>query len=215
MKRIQTGVLLLCVSIIGVSELESQQSSAESANSSFHWSWRKAEELRADVHSLRNAKIPDAEKKRIWDAIMLELGPNAEEIEIETGSKIGKLAWDSRVKMTDLNGDGVPEVVAQSMADCSPVGNCSVWIFERSTAGYRMILKAFGQTFTIQPTKTNGYLDVVIGSHSSATEQGLLEYRYKNGRYRENACYIADWEILEGESIRQLKEPQINPYPCN
>ena len=51
-------------------------------------------------------------------------------------------AAETRVKLADLNGDGVPEAICQATDDesCSPTGNCSFWIFQKGATGYKLIL---------------------------------------------------------------------------
>jgi len=98
---------------------------------------------------------------------------------------------------------------------CSPTGNCPFWVFRKMKAAYRLLLeKEAIQTFTIQRTQTNGYLDLVLGMHGSATEQGLFVNQFRDGRYRRTACYDASWTYLgnDGEN-HDLKVPRITPCP--
>jgi len=177
----------------------------------FSWNWRDWQELSAR-ESLRSSALSKQDKDAITAAIEDRLTEMMSDLEIESESQLRKAALDTRIKMIDLNGDGVPEVVAQGMADCSPTGNCSLWILQRKPEGYKVLLAAFGQTFTIQQTSTNGYRDVVVSMHGSATESGLTEYRYRGGRYREAGCYSAEWTVRENDgTIRELKEPRITP----
>lgn len=122
----------------------------------------------------------------------------------------------TRVKLVDLNGDGIPEIIAQGIAKvCSPTGNCPVWVFQRVASGYKVILERGAvQSFTVQPTRSNGYFDIVLGMHGSATEQALYLYRFGQRRYRKTACYDANWSYLdENGKVHELKEPRITP--CN
>jgi len=126
-----------------------------------------------------------------------------------------KRAAETRVQLVDLNGDGVPEVVAQAVGNflCSPTGNCAFWIFQKMPSGYRLILeKGAAQGFTIQPNRTNSYSDVVLNMHGSATEQGLYLYQFKQDRYQRTACYDASWTYLdENDEIQELNKPRITP----
>jgi hypothetical protein len=206
----------ICLVFLSSEQVFSQGRQETPVNREFHWDWHNSQWLTAAKDSLRDAAMSEADRKAIAEAIAVQLRPGMEAMEspIKSEADLKKAALDTRVKSIDLSGDGVPDVVAQSVVDCGATGNCSLWIFKKNSASYGLLLKGFGQTFTIQLTKTNGYFDVVIGSHSSAKEQGLLEYRYRNGRYRQTACYVAGWEILEGENVRRLKEPRIEAYPC-
>ena len=121
-------------------------------------------------------------------------------------------AEQTRVKFIDLNGDGVPEVIAQPIGDICGAANCPLYVFQKIGTNYRVILtKGAAQTVTVQRTRTNGYLDVVVGMHGSATEEGLFVYQFSEGRYRRTHCYNEscaelgkDGEIHEHENLNPL-----------
>jgi len=80
---------------------------------------------------------------------------------------------------------------------CSPTGNCEVWIFRQAGDKYSVILnRGTVQNFTIQPTITKGFHDIVLGQQGSATEEGLTLFRFDGSAYRLAACYEAGWEVL-------------------
>jgi hypothetical protein len=133
------------------------------------------------------------------------------DLEIGSEQQLRKVALDTRIKMTDLNDDGVPEVVAQPMAGCRATGNCLFWIFQKALGGYRLLLEGEAQTFTVQKTSTNGFRDIVLGCHASATESVLADNRYKGGVCQDAACYYASWTVLENDKVRELEEPHITP----
>jgi hypothetical protein len=126
----------------------------ESANIHFQWDWKDSQELKAD-QSLRNAKL--AEQQR--DAIAEQLRPMVADLGFEFGSEseLRKAAQDTRIKMIDLNGDGLPEVVAQGMIGCGATGNCPFGVLRKAKQGYELILKGEAQTFTIQKSNSNGF----------------------------------------------------------
>lgn len=176
----------------------------------FQWNWREWQELNAD-QSLRNAKLTEHDRQAIAAAIASQLRPSMSDLEIESEDQLWKAALDTRIKMIDLNHDEIPEVVAQGMVGCSPTGNCLFWIFQKAHVGYRLLLKGEGQTFTVQKTITNGFRDIVLSMHGSATESGLTDYRYKGGVYHDVGCYDASWSVVEDGKERELKEPLITP----
>jgi signal transduction histidine kinase len=45
------------------------------------------------------------------------------------------------------------------------------------------------QLFTVDSARTNGFSDLILGTHDSADERTLYVYRYTNGRYRPTECY--------------------------
>jgi hypothetical protein len=67
---------------------------------------------------------------------------------MDADADLSALALKTRVKFIDLNGDGSPEVIAQPVgieAGCGATGNCPFWVFERTSTGYKAILKTAGQ----------------------------------------------------------------------
>ena len=142
---------------------------------SFQWNWREAQELKAD-QSLRNAAITKEERQSLAKAIADRLRPDMADLEITSEKQLQEFALNTRIKKTDLNGDGYPEVIAQGMSGCSPTGNCPFWVFQRMTHGYKLLLDGFGQTFTVQHNRANGYKDIVVAMHGSAFDSGLTLY---------------------------------------
>lgn len=176
----------------------------------FHWDWHNSQELYAR-QSLRNAALPQHEKQVIAKALIVLLRPMLADQKIKSRDQLRKAALDTRVKLIDLNRDGIPEVVAQSTADCTATGNCSFWVFQKVQKKYKLLLQGYGQTFTIQKTRTHRFRDIVVSMHGSAFESGLTDYRFESGAYREGACYNASWQVLRGGVVYDLKRPLITP----
>ncbi len=156
-----------------------------------------------------------SDKAAIAKAIEERLRPEIGTPDIQSEKELPKAALDTRIKLIDLNQSGTREVIAQSMAGCGAVGNCSFWVFQKVSHGYKLLLDGYGQTFTIQKESTNGFKDIVVASHSSATDSGLTLFRYREGRYREVGCYEANWAPIVNGARQELKEPQITPEACD
>jgi hypothetical protein len=122
-------------------------------------------------------------------------------------------AEQTLVKFVDLNGDGVPEVIARPIGNICGAANCPLYVFQKTGTNYRAILKkGAAQTVTVQRTRTNGYLDVVVGMHGSATEEGLFVYQFSEGRYRRTHCYNASFtELGKDGEIHELEKARITP----
>lgn len=167
----------------------------------FQWNWKESQEASDTVRASKG--ISPAERTMLLNALAARFkgDPNPK-----------NEAADTRVRLVDLNGDGVPEVISQASGDiCSPTGNCPFWVFQKTGTRYMLILENGAvQDFTIQPTQTNGYFDLVLGMHGSATEQGLFVYQFRGGRYRRTGCYDANWTYLakDGE-YHHLKQPRV------
>lgn len=180
----------------------------------FHWDWKERKELRAD-QSVRNANLAKQESKAVTGAIEDEIRPMMATIEvkseIESEAQLKQKALDTRIALIDLNGDGIPEVVAQATIACSADGNCPFWIFRKSKHGYDVILKGEASTFAVQASSTNGFRDIVLSTHGSYSSGSLTEYRYRDGAYKDVGCYGYEWTTREGNAVRELKEPLITP----
>jgi hypothetical protein len=184
------------------------------ARPDFHWDWRASQEL-SGRDWLENARIRKEEREAIGAAITKELKSKKEDFDLDAVENLREAVMKTRVKMLDLDGDGVPEIVAQGFAGCSATGNCPFWIFRKAGKRYEPLLETYGQTFTIQKHTTRGYEDIVVSVHGSATQSGLTDYRYSDGQYVAVGCYDAEWEVLDGSEVRELKVPRITPYPCS
>jgi len=178
----RTSVLL----VLGIfANLATAQQAAMS--SGFHWDGRKATALswKKEINSLH---VSTAETKLLVAAIEPDFRS------VHSDSRIQELQKDiaeTRFEMIDLDGDHTKEIIAQATDSfqCGATGNCSVWILHRELDNYRVILKGITQTFTIQPTRTNGLRDIVLGLHRSATWQKLHLYKFDGSVYRDTACY--------------------------
>jgi hypothetical protein len=184
----------------------------------FRWSERQAHEL-DDDHTIRNSTaLTPPEKKSITDAIIQTL--KREDDEDMTATERIRLASETRVEFVDLDGDGLPEVIAQAdgLGPCGGTGNCVFWIFKLTPSGTKVLLDSTltgGTRFelvTVRPWTTNGYRDIVLASHSSATARNITWFRFADGKYRPSACYYLSWI---GDAGRPIKSPDISSESCN
>ena len=115
-------------------------------------------------------------------------------------------SWATAVRITDLTGDGIPEVITQGPStDCRPTGNCPFRVFAKTLTGYAPILRCIAQTFSLEGRAGSKSLDIVVGMHGSATERTFWVYRLSGGTYREIDCWDAVWP--EKEDGTTAKEP--------
>jgi hypothetical protein len=47
--------------------------------------------------------------------------------------------------------------------------------------------------------------------HGSATQSGITLLQYHEGTYHQAGCYDANWSVLEGGIVHDLKEPRLTP----
>ena len=193
-----------------------QVTSPPRARREFHWDWHQTQSV-FSAPSLKDAKIAASERATLASAIKDQIGPpDPHDPEMASEVQVEQAVLNASIKMISLSQDAKepPAVVAQVQHFCSPTGNCSLWFFRRTSHGYRLLLDATGQSFTVQKTAANGLRDLVVDMHSSATDQWLKVYRYQGGRYGLVGCYDADWAPLENGVVHQLREPRITLSPC-
>ena len=181
----------------------------------FHWDWRQ---IQYPDQSLEDAKVSEADRAALLKTIEAYVGPpDPKEPDLDSADRVRLAIQSAAVKIVRLNQDEKepPEAVVTIRQFCSGGGgNCPLSFLRRTPHGYKLLLDAIGQGFTVQQTTTNGFNDLVVNMHSSATDQWLKVYRYARGRYWRSACYDADWAPLENGIVHQLKEPRITPSSC-
>ncbi len=196
---------------------------AQSAAKRFHWDWRKVE--RDNWESIGQSKALSAkERADLIRTVTSQLRPFMSDLGVESEAQLREAAAQTLVKAVDLGGNGVREFLGQGVGVgptpprlCSPTGNCDVWVFRQNGDKYSVILRRIAtQSFTIQPTVTNGFHDLVLGQHGSATDTGLTLYRFDGSKYRRVACYDAEWSFLGKDGkYHTRKEPRLTPTICS
>jgi hypothetical protein len=196
--------------VVGLVSAAGKLSHALAPAPEFQWNWRDVQELKAS-QSLRNAKLLSSEKQALAEAISARLQPDMSAFEIESEKQLQAAAMDTRVRVIDLAGGA--EIVAQARVGCSPTGNCPFWIFQKAGTQYRPLLVAEAQTFTIQKSATDGFRDIVLGRHGSATDSKLTEYKFHEDSYKEAGCYEASYIPVGYDKVHTVGEPVVSP--CN
>ncbi|MGA8540036.1 MAG: hypothetical protein WB566_11085 [Terriglobales bacterium] len=195
---------------------------AQSAAERFHWDWREVE--RDGWESIGQSKSLSAkERAGLITAVASQLRLGMSVWGIQSEQQLQSVAAQIQIKAADLSDNGSREFLAQGVGVgptpprlCGPTGNCEAWVFRQNGDKYSVILhRTATQNFTIQPTITNGFHDLVLGQHGSATDQGLTLYRFDRSKYRRIECYDATWDFLgnDGE-YHTRKEPHLTPQVC-
>jgi len=189
------------------------------SNDHFRWSQSKAEELDYERTIARSTILSASEKVWLLSAIEALVRPFMDDNEIASENELAQLASNTRMKLVDLNSDGIPDVLAQPSdykLGCGATGNCALWVFEKTSAGYKLILDTRDrdgiggiELLTVAETRTEGFRDLVLASHISASEKSLEVYRFKNGSYRKSDCYLANWEYVSNGYFHSSKKPLI------
>jgi hypothetical protein len=171
----------------------------------FNWNWQDVQYF-GDQTIATSKDITADERAALLKALVTRFKgvPNPREAAAQT-----------RIKVIQLGGNGAPEIATQPFGEhwCSPTGNCALWLFQKNGAGHKLILeKGAAQGFTVQSTRTNGFSDLVLTMHGSATEKDLYVYQFRDGQYRRAGCYEANWTSLDKDgTYRDRKDPEITP----
>jgi hypothetical protein len=209
--------------LFGFSSIGLGQNSSSSGKGkiALHWNESDAHELDYKKTIATTKELGPDEKQALTEAIAAQMRPFKADRGIASESELQKLAEQTRIKLVDLNDDGIPEVLAQAVgfkAGCGATGNCSFWVFKKAPAGYMKILDSRGEdgyggieVIKISTSHSNGYKDLILGDHVSAAERTLYVYRYRNGKYQESECYDANWVIHKNEKRYELKTPELTP----
>ncbi len=127
-----------------------------------------------------------------------------------------KLAAQTRIELDDLNGDGKAEIIAQGngLGPCGGTGNCIVLVMQSTPDGIRLLLdsragKSGGgfEKIRVLDTVTNGFRDIVLAAHVSASDKTLQVFRFTGGKYRAAECYYSTTQpagIPEGLDYPQI-----------
>jgi hypothetical protein len=139
----------------------------------FRWDWHTVETGRPpegiDEPKTLSAKDRAGLTAAVTSSVDIKLGFDSEQ-------GLQEAAARTQIEAIDLGGGAVGEFLA--LADgstrprlCSPTGNCEAWVFRQNGDSYSLILhRTATQTFTIQPTLTNGFHGLALGQHGSATD---------------------------------------------
>lgn len=171
-----------------------------------HWNWGKQEYLTGKQSIGRNKNLAPPERERLVVAIAARLRDG-----IASEEELRRVAAETRIKYVDLDQDGKPEVIAQAgegTHGCSPTGNCTFWVLRGRGPKYEVLLEALAQTFTVQPTRTNHFSDIVLNIHGSAFETEAREYKFDNNTYRETDCYDVLWASCSDDDCPRLTKPR-------
>jgi hypothetical protein len=196
-KAVSSGVAVLAICVIALA-------------ADFEWNWRNQATIGRNDPSVGNtSKLTEDERIALINAIVVRLDKPMAERGYDN-QRIREIASTTRIRFVDVGGEK-PLLFATSLGlegGCDALANCPLWIFRHSEDGYVSVLDAVAASYTIQPTSTNGFSDLVIMRHDSASESHLTLYSYADGKYVDAGCYTATWAApKDGE----IQDPAISP----
>ena len=199
-KRVRVAILVLCVAAICAIALAAD----------FAWDWHNQQVIgRTDTSLGNSSKLTEPERNALLDAVidrlMKPMGERGYDDE-----RIREIGLTTRLAFVDL-GEDKPVVMATSLGlegGCDELVNCPFWIFRYTPDGYVSLLDTVAASYTIQPTSTNGWSDLVMSRHVSPQESRLTLYKFDGSKYADAGCYTVTWPAPKGGEVQ---EPTITP----
>lgn len=149
-----------------------------------------------DQGELRKTFCSDPTIRPIWKLITRD--PDVREALAYVWSPFGNPDCKTmfELKYVDLDRDGREEILVRGggSALCGAVGNCDFWVIKRGRKGLRVLLHADDYTDATEMGKqvlkarTNGYADLLLKGHFSASATSYSTYEYNGRRYVESQC---------------------------
>ena len=176
----------------------------------FTWDWRNQEAIGRTAPGLSTtSKLTEPERNQLLDAVIARLLKPLADAGYDD-DRIREIALTTRLRFVDL-GEDKPVIMATSLGlegGCDALVNCPFWIFRYAKDGYVSLLDTVAASYTIQPTSSGGYSDLVIARHLTPSENRLTLYKYQDGKYSDAGCYTATFAPpKDGE----IQDPEIAP----
>lgn len=170
----------------------------------FTWEWRNQEAIGRTAPSLNNTpNLTEAERAALLEVVVKRLHKPLSDRGYDD-DRIREIASTTRLRFLDL-GEDKPVIMATSLGlegGCDALVNCPFWIFRYRKDGYVGMLETVAASYTIQPSATGGYSDLVIARHITATENRLTLYKYQEGKYVDAGCYTATFAAPKDGEIQ-------------
>jgi hypothetical protein len=152
----------------------------------------------------RKTFCSDPKIRPIWNAIRRD-SESREILEYTTESPDCKDMFE--ITYVDLDRDGKKEILVRSRNAqfCGAVGNCAFWILEKSRNGLRILLHGTDYSDVtkmgsqILRTRTNGYSDILLKGHFSASDTSYSTYKFNGKKYVETKCLYETPKVHNGD----------------
>ena len=93
-------------------------------------------------------------------------------------------------RMVDLNDDGKKELIVKGKGRISAASTMPIWVIQKNTSNYKILLQEQGEFYKIEKTKTNGYRDLYFPSRRTVMSSFLSTYKFKEGVYHRSKCQV-------------------------
>lgn len=152
------------------------------------------------VQYLGKARLPKSEKDAIVAVVFKDIAPK----ECISPERSLEQEIDAiRIARAALHTNAPEQLLVQASdaCHCGGTGNCGFWVLERRGKGFHVLLETeMVQRFGVEPSRSNGYRDILTSSHGSATLSGLVLYKFDGKKYRATDCASVEYEVKEDGS---------------
>jgi hypothetical protein len=87
-------------------------------------------------------------------------------------------------------------------------GNRSIWVFAQIAGAWQNVLDDIGQSLKKKKNRTNGWHDLELQRHDSATESTHVFFQFDGSRYRPVTCFVLRFPMdddgqVESKPVRE------------
>jgi hypothetical protein len=164
------------------------------------------------VQYLGKAHLPKSEKDAIVAVVFKDVSP---EQCISPERSLEEEIDAIRIVRAVLHTKAPEQLLVQASdaCHCGVTGNCEFWVLERRGKSFSVLLETeMVQRFGVEPSRSNGYRDLITSSHDSAALQGLVLYKFDGKQYRATDCASVEYEIKDDGSA--AGPPKLTRMKC-
>jgi hypothetical protein len=112
-------------------------------------------------------------------------------------------------KIIELNNDGLRDVIVGGRsALVNGASNQGIWLVQNIGKKYKVLLSESAETFAIKKNTTNGFRDIFVKHHMSASSSYDSTYKFSRGKYRESKCLFVDYGITREKKVTTCTEEE-------
>jgi len=155
----------------------------------FHWQWQKMETdsfwQRPVIRQIHDDRL----RQSIVDAVTDALG----EFDGVSNAELQDIAANESYEWTDLDGDGVPELITGGFGvkQCGGTGSCSLQVFRRHGSEFDLVLETTEQQIMID---RSGHKPLLVLYNGTPIQGELEVYSFPhNSQARKVHDYTVTW----------------------
>jgi hypothetical protein len=204
----EAGVLLRLISISLLVIFFSYLVQAQKSRPPYQWDWRHAQRWPLKPN-LKTANLDPKQRKAIFEVSRRAFVDDKDWTENEPESIWDDTIWSERVRLIDLDGDRVPEVLLWGAGpESSGDGNSTFRILKKSGATYKILYDGFAEALNIDHRGDPSHPTIVLYGHDSVSEGSIELYQIgKDGVFHLLAAYKVNWPDAQFRG----REPVLTP----